>query len=399
MFSVCRSAESKWAAGVSDKFHMSNHFDLIVIGCGGVGSAAAYYAAERGLRVLALERFEPVHARGSSHGDTRVIRQAYFEHSDYVPLLKRAYELWAQFEERVDHKLFYRTGLLEVGPESGVLIGGVRQSAAEHQLPLEEISRSEFRERFPGFTLPDDSVAVYESNAGFLLVEECIRHFIHEAKRLGGDLRFNQQVRGWSVRGDEVCVSTDSQKFYAPRLAVAAGAWANDLLADLGLPLRVLRKHLHWYPVKSLDDYQVDLNSPTFFYETVAGYYYGFPVRDARGLKVAQHSGGETVHNPLNVDRSVDLAEREQVDRFLRLHLPEIALPASDHAVCMYTMTPDEHFIIDRHPQHSQIAFAAGLSGHGFKFASVLGELLVQLAIDGAVNLPMEFLSVRRFLH
>ena len=378
---------------------MSNHFDLIIIGCGGVGSAAAYYAAAGGLRVLALERFEPVHARGSSHGDTRVIRQAYFEHPDYVPLLQRAYTLWDQFEQRVACKLFYRTGLLEVGPESGVLIRGVRQSAAQHQLPLEEIARNEFEDRFRGFVLPDDSVAVYESNAGFLLVEECIRHYISEAKRLGGDLRFNQQVHGWSVQGDDVCVSTDSGKFYAPRLAVAAGAWANDLLADLGLPLRVLRKHLHWYPVKRPDNYHVDLNSPTFFYETNAGYYYGFPVRDARGLKVAQHSGGETVHDPLNVDRSVDLAEREQVDRFLRMHLPGVSLQASDHAVCMYTMTPDEHFLLDRHPEYSQVAFAAGLSGHGFKFASVLGETLVQLAIDGAAKLPIEFLSLRRFLH
>jgi len=179
---------------------MSDHFDLIIIGCGGVGSAAAYYAAARGLRVLALERFEPVHARGSSHGETRVIRQAYFEHPDYVPLLKRAYDLWHQFEGQVARKLFYRTGLLEVGPESGVLIQGVRQSAAQHQLSLDEIPRVEFTDRFPGFVLPEDSVAVHESNAGFLLVEECIRHYISEARRLGGDLRFNQQVRGWSVK-------------------------------------------------------------------------------------------------------------------------------------------------------------------------------------------------------
>ena len=367
---------------------MSNHFDLIIIGCGGVGSAAAYYAAKRGLRVLALERFEPVHARGSSHGDTRVIRQAYFEHPDYVPLLKRAYELWHQFEESVGQKLFYRTGLLEVGPESGMLIQGVRQSAAQHRLPLEEIPGDEFKDRFAGFHLPENSVAVYESNAGFLLVEECIRQYIREAQRLGGDLRFNQQVRGWKVHDNEVCVSTDSDQFYAPRLAVAAGAWANDLLVELGLPLRVLRKHLHWYPVKPSNAYDVERNSPTFFYETIDGYFYGFPVRDARGLKVAQHSGGETVSDPLHVDRSVDQAERAQVDRFLQVHLPQVAIPATDHAVCMYTMSPDEHFIIDRHPQHPQVAFAAGLSGHGFKFASVLGESLVQLASTAPPNYP-----------
>ncbi len=376
---------------------MSNHFDLIIVGCGGVGSAAAYYAAERGLRVLALERFNPVHARGSSHGDTRVIRQAYFEHPDYVPLLQHAYNLWHQFEQKVDRKLFYLTGLLEVGRESGVLIHGVRQAAAEHQLPLEEIHRAEFKGRFPGFELPEDSVAIYESNAGFLLVEECIRHYINQARRLGGDLRFNQQVRSWRVEGNDVCVRTNTEEFHASRLVVAAGAWASDLLADLGLPLQVLRKHLHWYPVNAHEAYRLDSNAPTFFYETAAGYYYGFPVRDERGLKVAQHSGGELVHDPLAVDRSVDVAEREQVDRFLQKHLPDVVIPATDHAVCMYTMSPDEHFIIDHHPHHPQVAFAAGLSGHGYKFASVLGESLVQLAIDGQAELPMEFLRLRRF--
>ena len=376
---------------------MPNLFDLIIVGCGGVGSATAYYAAQRGLRVLALEQFEAVHARGSSHGDTRVIRQAYFEHPDYVPLLKRAYDLWHQLEQRVARQLFFRTGLLEAGPETGMLIQGVRQSAALHQLPLAEIAREEFNERFPGFILPEASSALFESNAGFLLVEECIRHYMSEAQRLGSELRFNQRVQGWSLQGNEVCVTTDSEKFYSPRLVVAAGAWANALLADLGLPLRVLRKHLHWYPVGTQATYSLQKHSPTFFYETSAGYFYGFPVRDERGLKVAQHSGGETVQDPLNVDRSVDVVEREQVDRFLREHLPDVERPASHHAVCMYTMSPDEHFIIDRHPGHPQIAFAAGLSGHGFKFASVLGESLVQLAIDGKTSLPMEFLSLRRF--
>ncbi len=376
---------------------MLNLFDLIIIGCGGVGSAAAYYAAERGLRVLALERFEAVHARGSSHGDTRVIRQAYFEHPDYVPLLKRAYSLWEQLEQRISRQLFYHTGLVEVGPESGVLIQGVRQSAAMHQLPLAEIDRGEFKERFPGFVLPEDCVAVFESNAGFLLVEECIRHYIGEAQRLGADMRFNQPVRGWSVQRNEICITTDSEKFYAPRLVVAAGAWANEVLADLGLPLHVLRKHLHWYPVKTPTAYGLQNHAPTFFYETSAGYFYGFPVRNERGLKVAQHSGGTTVQDPLTVDRSVDVAELEQVDRFLRAHLPDVAIPATDHSVCMYTMTPDEHFIVDQHFDHPQIAIAAGLSGHGFKFASVLGESLVQLAIDGKTSVPMEFLSLRRF--
>ncbi len=376
---------------------MDNCFDLIVVGCGGVGSAATYYAAQQGLRVLALERFEPAHALGSSHGDTRVIRQAYFEHPNYVPLLKRAYTLWDQLEQQVGSKLFHRTGLLEIGPENGVLIQGVRQSADLHQLPLEEISRSDFRDRFPNFLLPEESVALFESNAGFLLVEECIKHYITEARRLGGDLRFHQQVRRWHQQGQQICVETNQGSFLAPRMIIAAGAWATELLSELGLPLHVLRKHLHWYPVSSPDAYHLQSNSPTFFYETPTGYYYGFPVRDTRGLKIAQHSGGEVVGDPLKVDRSIDFAEREQVDHFLQAHLPSVRIPASGHAVCMYTMSPDEHFIVDRHPNHPQIAVAAGLSGHGYKFASVLGESLVQLALNGQTQISMEFLGLSRF--
>ncbi len=374
----------------------SNHFDLIVIGCGGVGSAVAYYAAKRNLRVLALEQFEPVHARGSSHGDTRVIRQAYFEHADYVPLLKRAYRLWNEFEDAVGTRQFYRTGLLEIGPESGVLVQGVRHSAKLHHLPLEQIDRRDFDQRFAGFSLPDDAVALFESNAGFLLVEECIRQYIKEARREGGDLRFNQRVLSYEVDGNEVRVNTAEEQFVAARLVVTAGAWANDLLAGLGLHLKVLRKHLHWYQPSKPTSYQLSSQSPTFFYETKHGYFYGFPVRDARGLKVAQHSGGETVCDATDLDRSLDTEERRQVDHFVRSHLPEIAFPATGHTVCMYTMSPDEHFIVDRHPVYPQISFAAGLSGHGFKFASVLGEILIQLATDEQPNLPIDFLGVSR---
>ncbi len=374
----------------------SNHFDLIVIGCGGVGSAVAYYAAKRKLRVLALEQFEPVHARGSSHGDTRVIRQAYFEHPDYVPLLKRAYTLWSDLENELGARLFYRTGLLEVGPESGMLIRGVRHSAALHQLPLEEIDRGDFTRRFADFTLPEDAVALFESNAGFLLVEDCIRQYINAARRLGSDLRFNERVLNYDVEDNSVRVNTESEQFIASRLVITAGAWAGDLLAGLGLKLHVLRKHLHWYQATSPTAYQLASPSPTFFYDTQRGYFYGFPIRDARGLKIAQHSGGELVLDPADVDRSLDVAERDQVELFLRSHLPQIAVPATGHAVCMYTMSPDEHFFLDRHPEYPQISFAAGLSGHGFKFASVLGELLVQLSIDGQSQLPINFLSVRR---
>ncbi len=319
---------------------MAELFDLIVVGCGGVGSATAYYAAARGMRVLALEQHESVHALGSSHGETRVIRQAYFEHPDYVPLLKRAYQLWYDLETTTHQQLFYRTGLLEIGPETGSLVQGVRSAAALHHLPLETVDRSSFSERFPGFNLPEESVALFESNAGFLLVEECIRTYIQAARNQGADLRFHVPVRSWNVEDGLVRVQTDQEQFVAPRLVIAAGAWASTLLAEIGLRLRVLRKHLHWYATRASHDYSIDGGSPTFFYEVPEGYFYGFPSRDRQSLKVAQHSGGEAVLNPATVDRTVDAHERGEVEQFLARNLPNVTRTSTAHAVCMYTMSP-----------------------------------------------------------
>ncbi len=338
---------------------MAEPFDLIIVGCGGVGSAATYYAAARGMRVLAIEQFESVHSRGSSHGETRVIRQAYFEQPDYVPLLKRAYDLWHDLEHVVDKRLFYRTGLLEIGPESGALIQGIRSAGRLHNLPLEEVDRSDMTNRFPGFHLPDESVALFESNAGFLLVEECVRNYIHASRSLGAELRFNEPVRSWNVTKGTASVCTDREQFVAPKLIITAGAWASTLLSDLGVNLRVLRKHLHWYATRELNDYSLSHASPTFFYDTPQGYFYGFPARDHRGVKVAQHSGGEVVRDPATVDRTIDEIERSEVVRFLQSHLPRATDKPTAHSVCMYTMSPDEHFIVDRHPVYPDVAFAA----------------------------------------
>ncbi len=372
-----------------------NSYDAIVLGTGGVGSAAAFHLAQRGLRTLGLDRFPGGHDRGSSHGQTRIIRQAYFEHPDYVPLLKRTYQLWSELETRRSEQLYHETGLLEVGPPDGVVVPGVLASAARHGLKIERLTRAETSRRFPGFQIPDDCEAVFEQHAGYLLVEQCVLAHLREAQKLGADLRTDEEVVQWSASQSGVRVQTKSSEYFADRLVITAGAWARDLLSDLRIPLRVVLKHLHWYAADKRHYDQAD-RCPTFFFETPAGYYYGFPRIDARGVKVAEHSGGQPVDDPLNADRGLDPAEVVRVERFLSRALPGVSDQQTEHGTCFYTLTPDEHFLVDRHPSFASVVFAGGLSGHGFKFTPVLGEILADLAIDGSTAHPIEFLSCQR---
>jgi monomeric sarcosine oxidase len=371
-------------------------YDAIVVGTGGVGSAALFHLAARGARVLGLDRFPPGHDRGSSHGHTRVIRQAYFEHPDYVPLLRRAYTLWDELAARDGQALFERAGLLQIGPPDGAIVPGVLASARQHNLPVEELGPDEVERRFKGFRVPEGAHAVFERDAGYLLVEECVRAHARAAEGAGAEIRSGIAVRSWHAEGTGAVVETDAGSFSAGRLVIAAGAWAGSLLAELGVPLRVVRKHLHWYAADAAC-YRRENGCPAFFYEHQHQFFYGFPRIDERGVKVAEHSGGESVADPLAVDRSVDPEDRRRVEESLGRFLPRVSRRPTDHTVCLYTMSPDEHFIVDRHPEHEAVAFAAGLSGHGFKFTSVLGEILAALVLDGRTEQPVGFLNCRRF--
>jgi sarcosine oxidase len=371
-------------------------YDAIVIGTGGVGSAAAFHLASRGCRVVGLDRFPGGHDRGSSHGHTRIIRMAYFEHADYVPLLRRAYELWRELEKRSGRRLYYEVGLLEIGPPTGVVVPGVLASARQHGLAIDQLSESDVRSRFPGYVVPSGHAAVFERPAGYLLVEECVKTHLDEARKLGAELIVGQSVMGWDASPTGVTVRTDKETFRAGRLVVTAGAWTQGLLAGLGISLQVRRKHLHWYQTTS-DVYRADRGGPCFLHETPEGYFYGFPQVDDRGVKVAEHSGGAVVADPLNDSRAVDAEDRRRVEAFLGRYLPGVSQTPTHHDVCYYTMSPDENFIVDRHPGHSNVCFTAGLSGHGFKFTSVLGEVMAELAMKGATAQPIGFLNCQRF--
>lgn len=368
-------------------------YDTIVIGAGGVGSSALYHLASQGQRVLGIDRFAPPHDRGSSHGQTRAIRQAYFEHPDYVPLLQRTYALWRTLESQTGAALFEPCGMVEIGPANGEVIAGVLRAAREHELAVESLDAAEVLTRWPALRVPEGLAAVYEPTAGYLHVERCVEVYLSEARKLGAELLTDCEVKAWRAALGEVEVETPRGTFVAQSLVITAGAWASDLLASLGIPLAPLRKSLFWYPADLLTDAK---GLPVYLYELPQGVYYGFPATDGQ-IKIGEHSGGQAVSDPLAVDRNIRPEEQRGAEAFLAQCLPGVVGPPVAHTTCLYTMTPDHHFVVDRHPEYPNVAFAAGLSGHGFKFTPVLGEVLADLLTEGKTELPIGFLSFKRF--
>lgn len=371
-------------------------YDAIVLGTGGVGSAALYELARRGRRVLGLDRFPPGHDRGSSHGQSRLIRRAYFEHPDYVPLVLDAFSRWHDLEATIGRPLLRSVGLLQIGPSEGSVHVGVRRSAEAHDLRIEALSGDDVAGRWPMFHVPRGLTGLYEQGVGVLFVEECVRAHVELATVRGAELHTDVEVLGWSPRGDGVVVDTSRGRYKAARLIVTAGPWAGAILADLGLPLVVRRKPQYWFAPASERAFSDAGELPAFLYELPEGVFYGFPRLDEQGLKVAEHSGGAVVADPLRVSREVEVDDLARVEQFIGKCLPALTTRLLRHSVCMYTMSPDEHFIVDAHPECRQVVFAAGLSGHGFKFAPVLGAALADLACDGHSRQPIDFLSLQR---
>ncbi len=370
-------------------------YDAIVLGTGGVGSAALFHLAKAGLRVLGLDRFPPGHDRGSSHGESRVIRRSYFEHSNYVPLLNTAYQLWDELSELAGQSLLHRTGVLYFGDPNGVVVKGVLESARQHQLSVEQLSTAEAAKRFPMFVAPEGAAAIFEPDAGYLLVEECVKAHLRCAADHGAEHHFGETILKWSASDRSVQVETDRGTYVASKLVVAAGSWTGDLLRDLQLPLRIVRKHLHWHAIND-DRYRASEGCPCYFIESQGGYFYGCPAIGRNGLKVAEHSGGTEIPDPLSDPNDPEPGDSARIRTFLSQHLPGISHQRLRHQRCFYTMTPDEHFMLDRHPQHSSVLLAAGLSGHGFKFTSALGKILADLVADKEPANDVNFLRLGR---
>ena len=376
---------------------MTAAYDVIVLGLGAMGSSAAYQLAKRGVRVLGIEQFAPAHELGSSGGLSRIIRLAYFEHPDYVPMLKAAWALWPQIEAEAATDLLKVTGGLYVGREGSAVLDGSRRSALEHGLAHEVLNVDEMRVRFPQLVLDDDMAALHEPLAGALFPEKCIAAHLSLAQQHGATLNFGERVSAWSSDGGGVSVTTDKGTYAGAKLVIAAGAWLPALAPNLDLPLTVERNSLYWYePAATPEIFEAE-RFPVWIMELNGEHaFYGFPRLPNQGVKVARHHGGGTVDANM-VDRSASDEDERPVRDFISRYMPALNGRRLDSRVCMYTNTSDFNFILDFHPEADNVVIASPCSGHGFKFSSVIGSIVADLATTGRTHFEIEFLSVGRF--
>lgn len=376
---------------------MEDRYDAIVIGVGGIGSASAYHLAARNLDVLGLERYDIPHTNGSSHGITRIIRRAYYEHPSYVPLIERAYHLWDNLAEETGRDIIHRTGSIDAGPADNAVFAGSKRSCEEHGIPHEVLTGAEVNRRFPGYELPEEYRAVYQEDGGFIVPEQATVGHTEAAQARGAEIRAREQVEGWAETNDGgIRVRTDRGVYVANALVLAAGAWNYKLasaLEGLAVPERQV---LAWFQPDSLDSYQPD-TFPVWNLSVPEGRFYGFPVHDVPGFKLGKYHHREEEIDPDDFEREPKRADEAVLRDVTEKYFPDAAGPTMSLSTCMFTNSPDEHFILDTLPNHPRVAVGAGFSGHGFKFASVIGEVLADLAIDGESDHPIDMFSLDRF--
>ena len=363
----------------------SRTFDAIVVGLGSMGSATLYHIARRGQRVLGLEQFDVPNALGSSVGVNRIIRLAYAEHPDYVPLLVRAYELWRELETLSRERLLVITGGLDVGRENEETVRGSLLSCQVHHLVHELLDAGTVQRRFPGYQLPHEMVAVYQPDGGFLMSERCVVAHTVAALDLGAEIHGRERAISWSANGAGVRVTTESGTYEAGSLVVTAGPWVGELVAELA-PLAIPeRQVLLWTQPRRPEFFRTQA-FPVFTMQAPEGRFYGFPVFGVPGFKIGKyHHRRQTVRLDA-IDRACHLEDETVLREGLRRYFPDADGPTLAMKVCLFTNTSDEHFILDRHPDHPQVAIAAGFSGHGFKFCSVVGEIMADLVLEGATR-------------
>lgn len=409
-----------------------DRYDVIVVGVGGMGSAAAYHLTDRGLDVLGLERYDVPHAQGSSHGYTRIIRLAYHEHPSYVPLLRAAYDEWHALEAERGRSLLHETGSLAAGPPGSDIFEGARRSCRENDLEHDVLSGAELNDRFSGYDLPDDFGAVFQPQGGFLVPEKCIVAHVEGAHDRGAEIRARTWVRDWtplddggvavevesatggdsksSTNGNDSETDTDrsdgeaatngtddeAATYEADSLVIAAGAWTGKLVPELEPVLDPERQVVGWFQPDSPDRFAPD-SFPVFVLSTGETEMYGFPVHDIPGVKIGKyHHRHETV-DPDEMDREPTPADERILREYLEEYFADAAGPTMRLETCLFTNTPDSRFIIDSHPEHPQVTIAAGFSGHGFKFSSVVGSVVADLVADGETDHPIEQFGIGRF--
>lgn len=360
-----------------------------------MGSATVHELARRGRRVLGIDRFSPPHTLGSSHGRSRIIREAYFEHPLYVPLLQRAYALWEELERASGRELLRRTGGLMIGPPDGALVPGAQLSAEEHDLPHELLDAREVRRRFPALRPSGEMVALLEPRAGILFPERIVETYLALARDSGAELRLGETVTSWSARGARVTIVTGNAVYEADRLILAAGPWIGELLAGADLPLEIERQLMHWFsPASDASAFHSD-RCPIALWQTPTGCLFASFPDLGDGVKIGVHHGGDITRIE-EVRREVSADEDAQVRALLATYLPAASGTLLEHRVCLYTNTSDRHFVIDLHPEEPRVVIASACSGHGFKFACVVAEIVADLATGATSDFNLSLFGVSR---
>ncbi|MGE5701151.1 MAG: N-methyl-L-tryptophan oxidase [Clostridia bacterium] len=378
---------------------MSTSYEVAIVGAGSMGMAAGYFLAKKGVKTLMIDAFDPPHAFGSHHGDTRIIRHAYGEGRQYVPLALRAQKLWRELEEEAGQRLFTQTGVLCVGAPDSAFLPEVKASAAHYSLPLEELNAEELMRRWPGITIPEDYVATFEPTSGVLFSEECIRAYRKLAVQAGATLLVNTPVEAVELSAGGVSIHAGGSRFTADKLIVSAGAWLGKVTASCGLslPLSPTRKAVGWF--KADEQLYRPEHFPAFSFNLPNNEsYYGFPNFGNEGVKIGRHDAGQPADpDTLNREFGAFSADEGDLRGALERFMPQAAGELVQGRVCMYTFTPDEHFVIDRHPEHAHVLLVGGTSGHGFKFSSAIGEALAELAHTGSCEHDLSLFSLSRF--
>lgn len=371
-------------------------YDAIIVGVGGMGSATAYQLARRGLRVLGLEQFDIPHEYGSSHGVTRIIRLAYYEDPSYVPLLRRAYELWRELETAAGEQLLHITGSIDTSDRDGALFRDSLHSCEVHDLPHEILTSAELTRRYPAYHLPPNHLALFQPDGGFLLAERCIVAHVVAAQAAGAEIHAREQVRDWQTANGRVTITTDKGTYQAERLVLAAGAWMGELVPALTPLLQPERQVLAW-----LQPTDPALFAPERFpvcnLTVPEGRYYGFPVFRVPGFKCGRYHHLEEAISPETMDRTPNAVDEAILREFASRYFPAGAGPTMALRTCIFTNTPDEHFIIDTLPDQPEVIVASPCSGHGFKFCPVIGEILADVVQHGATRHNIDLLRLNRF--
>jgi sarcosine oxidase len=361
-----------------------------------MGSAIAYHLARRGLSVIALEQFAAAHDRGSSHGLSRIIRLAYFEHPSYVPLLRRAFTLWRELEEAAGETVLHVTGAIDAGPAGSRVVEGSLESCRVHGLRHDLLSGAELNARFPGYRVPDEYRAVFQPDGGFLEPERCIRAHVRLAGGMGARVDEGAKVRSWRQERGGIVVELDGDVIRARQIVISAGAWMSQLVPSLAPLLRPERQVVGWFETLEHRAFDPD-QFPVFVLTTADGIFYGFPEFGVPGFKIGKYHHRAEAVDPDAVRREVGERDEAVLRDCIRDCFPAADGPLLKSSTCIFTNTPDEHFIIDRLPDVPEAIVVSACSGHGFKFCSVIGEIVSDLVSDGSTKHDLSLFRLDRF--